>query len=656
MGSVNVNGRVTRRPGVYSTSDVSALGGQSPGGKSVALVGDFPFLEQAAPVMAMSPSSLLAVEPGSELLKELVDIIYSPSNDQAVRGAPSRVYLVGAGVTTQATRTLLDAGGAGSLVVNAKRWGYAGNRIKVTVAANTGDATKWDYTLERDAKVERFTKIGSGLVLSVTYDETEATTMALTYAPSTGLRISYTKTTIALGTYTPSKMAFDGTIKITPSGAPAADKQFTAVISGINRATGSPETETLTWLAGDAVFKTSTKSWNAVTTIVFAETGAAAPTFTIEGRAFDLQLAQYPTAKDAADHINHYSGKGFDATIVSAKAAVIGLDELDETAGGSIKAATISLKADLWAIETALGASSLVEVERAANATKPPVALVASYLSGGSAAAPDADDYETALASLENLPIHLLWLDSQDSTVHAKALAHCVDVAGSSERQAWLGTEPDETRDQIRARLNGLNSQYAKLVAQEVELVDYRGRRSWVEPNRLALMLCGMQAGVNVGTSLTWKRPRVIGVRQGADWTPASEVEEMLEMRAVILTEDEVGWRVEDDLTTWQEDDNPALSDGATVEGCLTHVRETREAMRVLVADEDTDAAAALTLLKKVLRQQVADGRIVSFDDRSATIRDEGEVLVGDWDYAPRITKKFVVLNSHAVHATTVIQ
>lgn len=788
MGSVNINGRITRRPGVRGTADVSALGGRSPEGKAVALVAEFPFLEQATPARVSSSSSMLAIEPGNELLKELANLLFSPSNDPVVKGSPAAVYLVGAGVTTQATRTLLDAGGGNALVVNALRWGYGGNRVKVTVAANGEDSSRWDYTIERDTKIERFKKLGLGNVLTLTYDETEATTMVMEYHPTTGLRIGYTKTLVPLGTYSPSKMAFDGTVRVVPSVAAQAGESYTAVVSGINRATGSPDTETLTWVIGDGTTgKTTSKAWSSVSSIVFtvltpvvdtpasgsltalakasladgdlfvlddgtnpavtfyfnvtggyappggydathieinisgdttdvhvagrmrtaingvgaglAITAAAgatalvelendadgpdgnvaitetlavgtltpvgmsggllasAPTFSLSGYAFNLTIAQYATAKAAADRINHFATQGFEATVVSAKASKIALDELDENSGGSIKGASLSLKADLWAIEDALGASSLVEVERATGATMPPVAMAATYLAGGSSTTPDATGYEAALASIENVPVQLIWVDSQDASVHDKVLTHCADMDGRSERSAWLGAEPDETRAQLRTRVNALNSHYLKLVFQEPKLVDWRGNVSWVEPNRLALMLCGMQAGVNVASSLTWKRPRVTDIRQGSDITLATDedIDELLGMGLCFLTQDEIGWKVEDDITTWVEDDNPARADGATVEGVLTHVREVREGVLDLVADEDTDVYSARTLTKAVLRDQVTQKRIVSFDESSLQARDEGEVIVLDWDFTPRITKKFIVINAHAVHVATTI-
>lgn len=336
--SVSVNGQNTRQPGVYAMPNASALGGTAAGIGRLAVLGDFPWLEQAMPIVKTTASSLKRLNPANDELQLVTHLIYNAAADDRI-GQPSAVILCNVQPTTQAKATLNDAAAAGAVTLSAALWGTDGNRTSYAVVAGTSKGVK--ITLARDGLSEVFDNVTYDNILGFDYTGSDATTMLLSFATVSGvkrLRLSYTKTGInGASTFTPADLPVDGTITITPSVAVTG----TATVSGINKATGVADTEVRTFTAS-AVAQTTTKAWSSLTSIVF--THDAAQTYTISGYSFDLGADVYPWASNLTDRVAAATGFTTSAA-ASPRASAIPTSELDDKTSTGATVANI-LSAD----------------------------------------------------------------------------------------------------------------------------------------------------------------------------------------------------------------------------------------------------------------------------------------------------------------------
>lgn len=132
------NGQITYKPGVYVENIFQTLVGRPAGSGTLAVVGDFPFLEGKQAYYAQSLTQLRAIAPMAEELLRVAGIIYSCADDPDVRGVPAGVYLISPTDTTQPTVNIES-----SIQVDSKIWGSLGNltTIEVTPDAITGGYT-----------------------------------------------------------------------------------------------------------------------------------------------------------------------------------------------------------------------------------------------------------------------------------------------------------------------------------------------------------------------------------------------------------------------------------------------------------------------------------------------------------------------------------
>ena len=276
--AINVNGVVTRRPGTYGRADASSLAGSVLDVNQVALCGEFPLIEHAVPLRINTPQQFKYIDTGNiDGLSTLAKFLWTPANDSKVPGGPNAVYLLNIQPNTQAQYTLKDAGLNASLVLKAQMWGPRGNKTRFAMSANSGDATLRDMVIEREGISETYRAMGSGKLATFYYDGTDMDIVTLAYTAGV-LTIKQTKATIALGAFVPGDAAFDGVLTLGASVGPAAGETYTATINGINKSTGVPDIEVVTWdnASGVAPIAPPAKPWSMVSSIVFVESGSSA--------------------------------------------------------------------------------------------------------------------------------------------------------------------------------------------------------------------------------------------------------------------------------------------------------------------------------------------------------------------------------------------
>ena len=485
-------------------------------GKTLALVGSFPYLDPSLVYTVSSSAALKALNPADQTLKLIERLIYNCApNESQARARPAAVHLVNALNSTAAVATLYDAQPQASLDFQSNLFGAIGNRLTLTVAPGTAQGKKYAIA-GPGLPTAVYDNVGGANIMTVNYTGTEATTMVMAYDQTTGLRISYTKTGIAVGTFTPVQMAWDGAIMVTPSLAPVGGA-FTVTITGTSKTTGLPLVDVLTWPdAGGAAAQVS-DPFSAVTTIVFATT-IGTPTFSIAGYAFDLTPgAEYPSASSFSDRINQFTTQLFTSTIGSVTAAGLDSALLDSFASATIKSAAKSLTADVNAAVVAMAGAFLVTVTRATGADEAPVDGI-TLLGGGTNGTESSQRYADALTLLDAVSVTHLWMDTDNTAYQAEGLDHVVtnEGVGGKARQLWLGSTASESLTVLRARVLNLNAKQVSLWYQEFNRLSPASVATWYAPKYLALQQAALMCAMAPGEPATYKRPNVLAYRSSA--------------------------------------------------------------------------------------------------------------------------------------------
>lgn len=606
-------------------------------GKHLALVGSFPFLDPDEVASVSNASSLLRLNPASTVLRLLERLIYNCApNEPQAKTKPATVKLVNALSSTQAIGTLYDSVPAAALELASRLWGGIGNRITVVVAAGTSQGKK--YTIAGPGlSTEVYDNVGGDNVISVNYTGTEATTMVMAYDQTTGLRISYTKTAIAVGTYTPIEMAFDGIITITPSGAPVG-AVYTATVTGTNKTTGAVgATSVLTWPdGGGAAAQDTDIPFSAVTSILFAAT-AGAPTFSIAGYAFDLTPGEsYPTAKSFADRINLFPAPAdFAATIASVTAAGTDSALLDSFTSATIKSAEKSLTANVDQAVKRMAGSALLEVTRATGADGAP-ASGTTLLSGGADGSETSQGYTDALALLETETVTHLWMDTDSTTYQALGFTHCVTMEGRGglARQLWLGATANESLTTLRARRLNLNNKMPTLWFEEFQRTSPTGVATWYAPKYLALQGAALMCSMAPGEPLTYKRMNVLDFRCATTINPDQDGATLIqEGLCYVRTIAGYGIIAERPVTTYGVGDNVFYDEPGSVESFYMSTNDVHDAVRAARAlgaanTRFTDKDYGSIVARRLNLQLSGTSRLIkNWDATSLTVT----TVNGDW-------------------------
>ena len=643
------NGAVTRKPGVYSSPRYIRAGSVQSVPKTLAVVGEFPFLESGVEYLISGPSALVALAPQDTTALRLAQIIWNASRDTAKVADPGPVYLVNMQPTGQAQRTFLDAGGGNSLAFAANQWGPAGGSTYVTIAAGTIAGKK--YTIARQGRSESYDNVSLPAVFSVNYTGATATTMTIASDPTgSGIVISFTKTLIAIGTWTPgADLLVDSTLTITPSAAPGGGQTAAALISGVSKTTGLPVSEPIDWPAADGAAKVSTNAYSSITTIVFSQTGGFAGTFTVAGRSLVAQTPAYPFASDVVARLS--SATGWTVATLDPRAAKVPTDQLDAVTTVSCKAAAISIPAELWAATTAMARSVLCAVTRAASATLPP-ANATGYLLGGGTSSTDLASVQAAFAALETEDVqpHVVALLSDDPTWQDELKAH-VDrcwAQVASERLGYTGAPADETLANLYLLTKDINDADVNLAFQQVDVTDFNGATVTLDPPWAGLIAASMAAGIAGPGSLLNKAPNVSEVYTADTIDVDRDFEVLLTRGLLFAFHSATGIRWMDDVTTYMEDvDDPFRSRAAPQMSLALCLRGVRAAVRDKVGESATAAMAGQiqAAAKTELENQKAAGTIKDFLPNSIHVVDGGDQFQVEFSVAPMETTRFVVVS-----------
>ncbi len=657
VNGIVVNGVFINTPGAYGSANFPPSLGNTAPLKNMALLGEFPYLPKAVPLQVTSKDSLDALAPLNLDLGRISSIVYRPSRDERVTGAPSELWLVNVRPTTQAVVDLLDADDAASIRIKSQVWGPKGNQTFITVALS-GDV--YSITVERDGVLEPYTALKGTSLFSLQYTGSLATVEAAS-ATAGDFVITGSKSAVALGTLPLSGHAWDGPVTVQPSLAADMGKTHMAVVRGYNLETGESDTETLTWnAAAGTTAKETTKSWSKLTSIALSTDDITTPTFTVSGEILRAEPGETPTVYSLANLLSKAPyASVFAVTSVSALAGSIPLDGMDPVASGTdIKTDPVTFKNVKQVLVKALSASTLITAE-ALTTGGAPVAVADAQLTGGSAGVTQTTDWDDAFTALRQVAVRIIWPKSTQSAIHAKAVTHANHMAsaGAYDCNVWCGAAAQETLDQLIARTQALGSRHVSLVGQEIEREGPLGTLEWLGPEYLALLCAAMQASTR--EAVTYKVPDVVRFRQHASWSPDSDKTAAHNGRITILgrTLDEGNSgqiRVLRALTTFWGSSDPTRTDVRPNESIAELLIFARSYFRTTIGSPTT---APLNVIIRewlaLLRRAKALGIISDFDPATVTAVRVGNITTPKARVVPVFSQDFVNVEIGVVPSLT---
>lgn len=351
---------------------------------------------------------------------------------------------------------------------------------------------------------------------------------------------------------------------------------------------------------------------------------------------------------------------GLTMVVNTTESSTFTLDDMDAYAATALSSSAVGFFAVLQDVVDEINRSSdIVTATRSSGSEAAPANTSATtFLAGGVEGTTAFSHWQAALDAARDYRINTIVALTSDEAVHAAVLAHCAYMggAGKSERDAKLGASSGETLAQLKARTLALNSRHTQLCAQDAVRFNQEGVREQFPPYFTACLAAGMQAGSQVGTSLTRKYPSVLDViGNDSSYTIRDNGEALINAGLLMLERQPgVGWRFLRNVTTHQKDDNPAYVEAAVNEAVNYIVYNYRTEMEILIGQKGVEATVATA-------KGLAIGVLGALMDRdvqamvqwqSLSLELDGDVLTTSVEVAPVESINFAKHTIHLVRAT----
>jgi hypothetical protein len=696
-GGIVINGKFVARPGVYANVRYIPIPGAPTQGGVLAVVGEFPFLKQNTPYISTSQRAFESIAVSNPTLMRMSNIIYSPFRQAAFAGSPTQVVLMSPMPTTQAFGMLRDSANADSIRIASRIWGPQGNRTLFRIVPNAAIGG-WDVRVTNDGTTEniRVPAEPAPATFSYAYPTPAPSPAPATPHTSEGFGVWLSDTgSVTRGEVTSSGIDFTfskvlldecvadvvadpghiswlpngpvtGVLSVTGAGA-LSGGLLTAIISGIDEATGLPDTDTITFSVAECLAvtaKPTTVTWASVSSVACFTAGGQtlAGSVTIAGANFPtLNAANGQTTVAAAIRfIAQYATAGFISSTSSTRTASILLADLDES---TVAPLPLSLSADSWKIVTTVNASSLfVELEDVGPlAPDVPVNGTFFFLVGGSQSVVTSQDWGDALEELRWYDVDELhaFYDPTGVLPFGDAVlplffdhVNTMWGDGANERTLWVGAGENETYSTLVQRSALFNSERVNVVIDSANITQYQGATEQMRPYWYALMHAAAASSIPGVGSLTRAQLRVNGVSRNASLYSNEMVNELLRAGLIMTSVPPGGFpRVEREVTTWTVDNNVAQTEAICTRSVRESIKDMRAALDVLLSPE---ASTTIIVLADV--QAMVEGRleaqkasqaplITDYDRQSITIRELADRFDIGYRIVCRVNKNFIVLD-----------
>jgi hypothetical protein len=607
------------RPGVYGESKLAPTTNQAIASGAVALLGDFPLFKKDEVMTFVTAEDLLSVSGGEYQLDLISHFGFSPRAD--LSGSPSSISIVNVRPSTQASTTL------GGLKIKARHYGLCGNRVAVELFENDNDADLFDlHIYENGIKKEANLGIGKGKVASIEYTDALLDDVKLTVDQATDLlKLSFIKNVaqsiVIPGTSVVLDLPVQGGLTFTQRQL-ATPSAVAITIHGLSEA-GSEITTTLTLPAGAVGTTISTQQeYSQITSIVLDGASDYVGSIEIGGTLYSQALSEISSLGSALLSVGQIQS-GMEVNLPE---SIITGTYLDNMSGVSIKGAPQYFTCNVAYLKDFLDGSMICEGEIVSGASVVPT-LTLTALKGGSVGDITTGSWQSALQALLYKDINIVCAYTDEISVHKLVQQHCIDAAieAGLERNAWVGTAPSLTVQQIYAQYSKeLNDRNMAVVGQ-TPVVMYEGEKKVLTPKFLAFMMACFQASLGVATPLTRKQPRVFATL--SNFVAEKEASSAIQKGIVLLTGQDRALRVERSVTTWLKDNNPFYSEVSTNESVNLSIRDLRQYLDSEIGSKATLSQKdnVLRLVQNRLSFQRDNGLILDFKDVS--VRLAGDVL-----------------------------
>lgn len=642
--SISFNGVRTFRPGVYAVIDASALGQQGITTGNVAVIGDFPLLEQNEPRVFSSARAMSDYFLGDLNMQLLAKIAFSPSQDERVGGGASQLFVVNAAAASQAERVFMDEDSNPSITCKAKLFGTEGNKVSMAIGGNA-NGTSLDIDVSYNGLVEQFVAVESGSLFKAKY--TGAGSASLSVSP-TEAKLTETFSSPSLNPTNQSDTAVSFALP-----APRQVKVESALVGGNRDVTivgkdsaGAPLTEVVVLAAPDTPVLSSAVFSEVTQISIEQSNNSGVVNFSVDN--LTLNPEDFASASHLADALNAVGT--FEIEKIAPDLGGIPADELDAKVA-TLNQAGVDFRADLHAVVKTLEASAIIIPSRASGASKPPTASAGAVLHGGTQSAPDTAGYKAGMEKLLAEDVQIVVPMSTDIAVQKELVTHCKAAQlHGRERCGYVGSPAKMSIDQIfQQHTRVLNSRHVALVGQSIKYVMPNGNSETLDPIFFALMVACMQAGTPVATPLTRKRPDILGVEQHTDWNIVVKANDVIQKGILALSIDGLGLFIERSVTTYMTDDNPIFSEVSANESVNTSVRTLRARLEGQIGNPAVAGTRAKieSTVRVNLAKQVKDDVIKAF--QNVLVEDKGDRFDIGYEVAAIEPLNFIKITANVV-------
>lgn len=270
------------------------------------------------------------------------------------------------------------------------------------------------------------------------------------------------------------------------------------------------------------------------------------------------------------------------------------------------------------------------------------------YMAGGGDGTETSTSRDACFGALRQSETAILVPLSTNSELVLACVTHADYMAGPGARElnVWAGAPINTALTTLLAAAVGYNTRHLSMCAQEIRVIDPRGRRVWLGPQWQALQCAAMQASVGIAIPITSKRPRVVDVRSPITWDGTTDADTLIRGGITVYMRDNQGLKVARAVTTHLASEDVAQTEVSANESTNWSIRDLRD---FFVSVVGTDSASVeLNAIKGIgigrLRKQVSDHRISGFVEDAVSVSRVNDVVRFGYPLFPAVPNNFVIV------------
>ncbi len=401
---------------------------------------------------------------------------------------------------------------------------------------------------------------------------------------------------------------------------------------------------------GAAASGTTTTQFTQITAVAVGHFKAG--TVQLTAQLIDLPVASYGTLKEWSNYFDTVGDWSFTSDEPNmAGTSVATIDKTTALPAGAGQSAA-SLSRVLSAIVEVLNQGSTYVTAEAVGELPPTNTANPLKLQGAVEGTTLFSHWQAALDQLRDYRVNTIVALTSDPAVQAAVISHCNYMCGPgrSERDAFLGAPSGTNLADAKALAITMNTRHARLFIQDVSRFNTAGQLERMAPPFTACVAAGMQAGSDVGTSLTFKYLNIVETFEDSSYTIKDDAHELIQGGLCMIEKvPGIGYRWLRNVTTHLIDNNLAYIEGSVNEAVNYAVYNFRTQLEAMVGRKGFSGTVTATasIAVGVLGQLVNLGAITKY--QNLTIELSNDVMTIDVEIAPVIPVNFIKSTIHLV-------